>query len=231
MDRSSRSTLVAGVVVLVVIAAALIAVLSWYDHTTYVVSDYAQVTVPMAPVGSPVAGTLTAWSARVGESVSAGETLGTVTELVPASAAAAGRGRAASPLVPVAVPIAAPFAGTVVQTSAVVGETVEPGAPLAYVANLAAPSVVAYVSEKDIRNVKVGQTVDVHVDALPGTTITGTVASITLGTASAFSLLPTPPPSGSLTPETQYVPVTIALAAEQGQVLPGESAWVRIHIR
>jgi multidrug resistance efflux pump len=229
MDRPGRTALVALVVVVVVLAAGIMGFVSWYNGTSYVTATDAEVTAPMAPVGSLVAGTLTTWTAHLDEAVSAGQVLGTVLPATETAAVApSARGHATAPT---PVPIVAPFAGTVAETSAVVGETVAPGTPLAYVANLADPSVVAYVKETDIRNVKVGQTADVHVDALPGTTFTGTVEGITLGTASTFSLLPSPPPSGSVTVVTQYVPVNISLPADAGQVLPGESATVRIQIR
>ncbi len=235
MDRPGRTALVVGVAVLVILAAGIIGLVNWYNGTSYVTASDAQVTAPMAPVGSLVAGTLVSWSAQLDEQVTKGQVLGTVAPAGSSSSPAtspAGHGHAAAAAAaPILVHIVAPFAGTVAETSAVTGETVAPGSPLAYIANLAAPSVVAYVKETQIRNVKVGQNAAVHVDALPGTTISGTVQSITMGTASVFSLLPSPPPSGSLTTVTQYVPVNISLSAEQGQVLPGESATVRIQIR
>lgn len=241
MERAGagRTVLVAVVIALVVLAAGVIGMVSWYNGTNYVRSGAGQVGAPMAPVGSLVAGTLTSWSTKVGDTVTAGQTLGQVAAAgasASAAAAAASPAAAASTATPAPAPAAvvdvrAPFAGTIVQSVAVTGETVAPGAPLAYIADLSAPTVTAFVKETDIRNVRVGQTADVYVDALPNTTITGTVQSITLGTASTFSLLPAPAPSGSLTKVTQYVPVVISLSGEQGQVLPGESASVRIHIR
>lgn len=219
MERAGagRAVLMSVVAVLVVLAAGAIALISWYDRSNYVTASAAQVSAPLAPVGSLAAGSLASWTATVGERVTPSTVLGTV-QAVGASGTTT-------------VNIVAGMTGTVMESSAVTGQTVEPGIPLAYVGKLADPSVVAYVKETQIANVQVGQTVDVHVNALPNTTITGTVQAITLGTASEFSLLPVAAPSGSLNSVTQYIPVAIALAGNPGGLLPGESATVRIHIR
>lgn len=205
------------VAALVVLAAGAIALVSWYNGSNYVNASAAQVSAPMAPVGSLAAGTLATWSATVGERVSSTTVLGTLA--------------VAGAQTPTQVNIEAGLSGTVVESAAVAGQTVDPGAPLAYVAKLADPSITAYVKETDITNVHVGQTANVHVEALPNTTITGTVEAITLGTATEFSLLPTAAPSGSLNTVTQYIPVTIGLSGNPGGLLPGESATVRIRIR
>ncbi len=217
LERAGRTVLVAVVAVLVVLGAGVIGLISWYNGTNYVTSSSAQVTTPLAPVGSLAAGTLATWTGTVGENVTPTTVLGTVR---PAGASGSA-----------VLDITAGLTGTLVESSAVRGETVDPGLPLAYVAKLSDPSIVAYVKETDIRNVQKGQSANVTVDALPNTVITGTVASITLGTASTFSLLPSPPPSGSVNKVIQYIPVTIALSGDPGNLLPGESASVRIRIR
>jgi hypothetical protein len=206
------------VAVLVVVGASAIALISWYNGSNYVNSSAAQVSAPLAPVGSLAAGTLASWSATVGERVTPTTVLGTVD--------AVGSGGTAT-----TVNLVAGLTGTVVESSAVAGQTVDPGVPLAYVAKLADPTVVAYIKENNIQNVQVGQSANVRVSALPNTTIAGTVQAITLGTAAEFSLLPAAAPSGSLNTVTQYIPVTISLSGNPGGLLPGESATVRIHIR
>jgi len=181
-------------------------------------TDDAQITAPMAPVGALETGTLATWTAQVGQTLSAGQVLGTV---VPAGAPAN-----AAP-----IPITAPFAGTVLDLSAVAGQTVTPGAPLAYIGELSDTTVTAYVKETQIRNVAPGQKVNVTVDALPGTTFSGTVEQLGMATAATFSLLPSATQDGDFTKVTQVIPVTISLGAPAGQLVPGESAEVRIQIR
>jgi len=226
MQRAGRAILVQIVVFVVIVAAAAITVSFWYQGQYYVQSQDAQVTAPMAPVGSLVAGTLTGWNVKVGDVVTSGETMGVV---APAGAArTATSGTAATPA---AVDISAPFDGTVIDSEAVTGETVAPGATLAYVADLRAPTITAYIKETEIRNIVAGQKVDVTIDAFPGTKFTGSVQSVGLATAGTFSLLPTSTQSGSFTQVTQRIPVVVSLSGTVGGLVPGESASVRIHIR
>ena len=89
-----------------------------------------------------------------------------------------------------------------------------------------------YVDESAIKNVSVGQFVDVHVDAYSGTSFKGHVSQIVGAAASQFSLLPTQDNSSSnFTKVGQCIPVIIALDSDSGQaLLPGMSAEVVIHL-
>ncbi len=240
MQRAGRAILVQVVAFVVVIAAVAIAVAFWYQGQNYVDSQDAQVSAPLAPVGSLAVGTLTSWRVRTGEAVTKGETLGTV--LVPPAASPTVVVAAATPAAkatvapgpvrtgPTVLRIVAPLAGTVVHNLAVTGETVTPGEPLVYIADLRNPTITAYIKETAIRNVAVGQRVDTTIDAFPGTKFQGTVQRIGLATAATFSLLPTTTQSGAFTPVTQRVPVVISLSGPAGGLIPGESASVRIHL-
>lgn len=231
MQRAGRAILLQVVVLVVIVAAAVIAASFWYQGQYYVHSQDAQVTAPMAPVGSLVAGTLSSWNVRVGDQVSAGQTLGVVAPAGGSPAAATSASAKTAPAAPAAVDITAPFAGTVVDSEGIAGETVAPGSALGYVANLQQATITAYLKETEIRNIAVGQRVDVSISAFPGTKFTGSVQSVGLATASTFSLLPTTTQSGSFTPVTQRIPVVISLDGAAGGLVPGESASVRIHIR
>ncbi len=230
MQRTGRAILVQVAIFVVIVAAAAIAVSFWYQGQYYVSSQDAQVTAPMAPVGSLVTGTLSNWKVNVGTAVSSGEIMGAVVPAATAAprAAAAGSGAATAPA---SVAIVAPFAGTVVENQAVAGETVTPGEALAYVADLRATTITAYIKETAIRNIAAGQRVDVTIDAFPGTKFVGQVENVGLATASTFSLLPTSTQSGSFTKVTQRIPVVITLDGTIAGLVPGESASVRIHIR
>lgn len=132
----------------------------------------------------------------------------------------------------VEVDITAPADGTIVQTSAVVGQPVAAGLVLARIADMADAYVVANVPETRIEDVHKGQKVDVTIDAYPGTTFTGRVTEIGLATASSFSLLPSQNTTANFTKVTQVVPVRITLDSHEGKTLTlGQSAEVRIHIK
>lgn len=227
MQRAGQAILAQVIVFIVVLAAAAIAVDFWYQGQNFVTSQDAQVSAPMAPVGSLAPGTLLSWAVKTGDAVTAGETIGTV---APAGAAAA-RPTGGAATTPAALDLKAPFAGTVVESDAVVGETVAPGVALAYVADLHAPTITAYVKETKIRNIAAGQRVDATIDAFPGTTFAGSIQSVGLVTAGTFSLLPSASSGGSFTKVTQRIPVVITLDGPLGGLLPGESANVKIHIR
>ena len=83
-----------------------------------------------------------------------------------------------------------PESGTVLATYAKAGEVVQPGQPLYRIANLDTLVLRAYVAERQLASLKLGQRVEVHVDQGDGTllTITGVVSWI----ASKAEFTPTP---------------------------------------
>ena len=76
------------------------------------------------------------------------------------------------------VAITSPLAGTVTSRIADPGEIAAPGAPLLVVADLSQITLVVYVPEPRIGQVRVGQEAQVTVDAYPGRTFTGAVSYI-----------------------------------------------------
>ncbi len=74
--------------------------------------------------------------------------------------------------------IRAPFAGIVIRVSAAPGDVVEAGAELFSVADLSTVYVQAQVYEKDLGQVRLGQTASIAIDSYPGEHFTGRVASI-----------------------------------------------------
>src|ERR1700686_2920232 len=71
----------------------------------------------------------------------------------------------------------APFAGVIIHMAAAPGDVVESGAELFQLANLSTVYVQAQVYEKDLGQVRVGQTASITVDSYPGETFTGSVVS------------------------------------------------------
>ncbi|PPR59676.1 MAG: hypothetical protein CFH10_01816, partial [Alphaproteobacteria bacterium MarineAlpha4_Bin2] len=89
----------------------------------------------------------------------------------------------------------------------------------------------ANIKETDIRKVKIGQTVDVTVDAFPEKKFGGKVTAIGNAATSEFALLPTPNPSGNFTKITQRLRVRIAIDQEQNLLRPGMMVEVFIDVR
>lgn len=92
--------------------------------------------------------------------------------------------------------------------------------------------VEANFKETDLAHMKVGQPADIEVDAYPGMTLKGHVASIGAGTGSEFSILPAQNANGNWVKVTQRVPVRIALDEKPNRpLIAGLSTHVRINTR
>ncbi len=193
-----------------------------YNNYMYYTTDDAQVNGTIVNVSAPATGVLAQLSVKVGDTVSAGQTIGTVTPASVASTTSA----------PATLNVTSPISGTVVQVPAVAGQGVAPGLPIAQVTDLNRINVIAYVDEGTINNISNGQSVDITVDAYSGTSFSGHVQQIVQATAGQFSLLPTQDTaSGNFTKVGQRVPVLITLDGNAGKdLVPGMSAEVTIHL-
>jgi multidrug resistance efflux pump len=218
---STRKLLIFNLLLVVLIAVGGFVAYYFYNQSMlYVKTDNAQVTGQQIAIAAPASGQLVDWKGTEGTHFSAGDTVGSVQTTVQTPAGSK----------QVSVPIKMPADGTVVMNNAVEGQIVAAGVPLAYAYDLHHLWVTANIKETEISDVKVGQTVDVYVDADPGVTFKGTVTRIGLATASTFSLMPSTNTSANFTKVTQVIPVTISLSGYEGSYLvPGMSASVRIH--
>lgn len=190
------------------------------EGANYLTTDNAKIDGQAIPVASPVGGKLVEWNGQVGKKYDAGERVGKV-EVVTQT------GTGVPEVRTIDVPI--PQAGTIVTTSAVPNAYVAPGLPLAQAFDLDHLWVTANIKETDLRTIQVGNSVEVNVDAFPGTTIHGKIDRIGLYTASTFSLLPASNASGNYTKVTQVIPVRITLDGYKGlNLVPGMNVTVRI---
>lgn len=196
-----------------------------YNNYMYYGTDDAQVNGQIVNVSAPTSGILTNLSVKQGDSVSSGQTLGSIT---PATTAGSNGSQGS----PSAIDITSPMNGKVLQVSAVQGQGVAPGLSLITLTDLSSVNVIAYVDESAINNVSVGQSVDIHIDAYGDTTFSGHVQQIVQAAASEFSLLPTQDnASGNFTKVGQRIPVIITLEGNGGKdIVPGMSAEVTIHL-
>jgi multidrug resistance efflux pump len=195
-----------------------------YDGYTYYRTDDAQVTGNIVNVSAPMSGVLTTLSVKTNDTVSAGQSIGTIT-----GAPVVGPNGTSSPAT---TDLTSPISGTVLQLSAVQGQGIAAGTPVLMVTNLNALTITAFVDESSIDNIQTNQSVDIHIDAYGSTSFTGHVQQIVQAAASEFSLLPTQDnASGNFTKVGQRVPVIITLDGNGGKdIVPGLSAEVTIHI-
>jgi multidrug resistance efflux pump len=198
-----------GLFAVVIIGAVIFYI--WHQSYYYYSTDDAVVSSTMATASSAVSGTVATISHQVGDFVHAGETIATLNTTTDATA------------------VVSPITGTIFNLTATPGELISAGQPLAQVADLSSVYVTAYVDENAVKDVHIGQGVDVTVD---GESMHGNVQMITPTTAGETSPLPTTDyASGNFTAVTQRVPVRIWVYGANGHIIyPGESASVNIHL-
>jgi membrane fusion protein, multidrug efflux system len=129
--------------------------------------------------------------------------------------------------------IVAPVNGIVSNRTVEVGQNVAPGQELMEVINLDDIWITANFKETQLREMKVGQRVDVHVDA-NGRTYKAKVDSVAGASGARFSLLPPENATGNYVKVVQRIPVKIVL--DQGsnndhQLRPGMSVDPKVWIR
>jgi membrane fusion protein (multidrug efflux system) len=130
--------------------------------------------------------------------------------------------------------IVAPMDGIVAKKSVEVGQLVQPGQPIMSVVPLNDVWVTANLKETQTRDLKVGDPVEVEVDAYPGRTFHGRLESISPATGARFSLLPPDNATGNYTKVVQRIPVRVRFDGRedpQHPLRPGMSATVRIKAR
>jgi len=127
--------------------------------------------------------------------------------------------------------ITAPTAGIVDKVFVDNGEYVQPGKRLALMHNPEKVWVSANIKETEIRHVKVGQPVEISVDAYPDRAFSGSVEKIGHAATSQFALLPSTNPSGNFTKVTQRLSVKIALEQQELLLKPGMMVEVSIYVR
>jgi membrane fusion protein (multidrug efflux system) len=115
-----------------------------------------------------------------------------------------------------------------------VGQYVQPGTRMLTVVPVQSTYLLANFKETQVGQMRVGQPVEMHVDALPGHTLHGVVDSFSPGTGSQFALLPPENATGNFTKIVQRVPVRIRIetgAETRSVLLPGLSVTVDIDTR
>ena len=112
--------------------------------------------------------------------------------------------------------IVAPVSGYVAQRHVQLGQRVQPGTTLMTIVPIEQMWVEANFKETQLTKMRIGQPVEVRADLYGGSVkYDGKVASLGLGTGSAFSLLPAQNASGNWIKIVQRVPVRIELDPKQ----------------
>lgn len=113
--------------------------------------------------------------------------------------------------------IIAPADGVVGRKNIHEGQLVQPGQPLLNLVDSSKKWVVANYKESQMRDIRVGQAVDISVDALPGQTFKGVVESLSGATGTSYSLIPQDNSAGNFVKVEQRIPIRIAFASNYSQ--------------
>ncbi len=107
--------------------------------------------------------------------------------------------------------VKAPFEGIVTRKNVHVGHRVEAGQPLMALVPIRGLYITANYKETQLTNVRVGQPAEIEADIYPGYIYRAHVDSISIGTGSAFALLPPENATGNWVKVVQRIPVKIVL--------------------
>lgn len=110
--------------------------------------------------------------------------------------------------------LTAPFRGSIVEVQGVAGASIEPGAPVATIADLSIVTVLAEVPERALAAVRLGQPATVSVAALPGPPLDGRIERI----------------RDEIDPATRTVKVVIRVPNRDRALKAGMFATVRLRV-
>jgi len=129
--------------------------------------------------------------------------------------------------------VVAPADGIIGRKSVNVGDRVQPGQQLLALTQTGDLWVTANFRETQVRDMRVGQSAEVHVDAL-SRSYTGKVESFAGATGSRYSLLPPENATGNYVKVVQRLPVRIRLdpgQPEMDRLRPGMSVEPKVKVR
>jgi membrane fusion protein (multidrug efflux system) len=118
-----------------------------------------------------------------------------------------------------------PITGVISRKRVEEGQLVQRGQPVLVINDPKDIWVLANIKESYIRDVVVGNPVDIRVDAFPDRRFQGTVETVGAAAISEFSLFP---PTGSFTKVEQRIPVRVTVPNTDGLLKPGMMVVVGI---
>ena len=194
-----------------VLAGCSVAYYFYSAGSNYFTTDNAKVTAQMYSVVALSSGKLLTWDVSIGDYVSQDQILGRQ-EVLPY--------------------ITAPVSGIVVRNDGTVNQIAAAGTPLATIADTQNLYIGVNVEETDISKIRLGQLVDISIDAYPKRTFYGQVYEINQTTQTYFSGMSSFSTSGTYTKVTQFIPIKVSINNNDNLPLAfGMNATVKIHVK
>jgi len=228
-----RLLIIGIVLVLAVAGAGGIAFYYHYQNEHYVITEDARIAADMVTITPEISGKLLEWNIKEGDIVQAGQVIGRqdLSSVLTSGSVNPQTMEAVAGVMAEKAVLKAPISGLVVQSKAVAGQMATPGMSLAVIADIENLYVSANIKEVAIRKVKVGQPVEIKIDAYPGRVLSGRVENIGMATTSVFSLLPAQNSNGNYIKVTQVIPVKIRITSRHNlKLMPGMNVTVKIHV-
>lgn len=208
------------ILLLLVVGGGGIGYYYWYQGENYLTTEDARVSGDIYRVMPKMTGKLTNLAVKEGDSVVADQVVGQQDT-----------SNLAGNLLENSV-LRSPITGTVIKTQAKEGEVVSTGQSVALVIDESKLYISANLEETEIERLKLGQKVDLTMDAYPGKQLSGHLMEIGQATNSTFSLLPATNTSGNFTKVTQRIPIKIAIDDTAGlHLAAGLNAKIKVHVK
>jgi len=223
-----------GILILTVIGLGYWGYSFYYQTTHYISTEDSKIGADMVTITPEITGKVLAWNIKEGDFVEIGQVLGTqdVSMLLSNNAMNPTALSSTADNIVSKADIKAPISGKVIHTTVVEGQVLSPGMEAAMIADTAHLYIKANIKETDIFKVKVGQVVDITIDAFGKKPFTGFVSSIGQATTSTFSAFPTLNTSGNFTKQTQLIPVKISIVNNENlDMMPGMNTIIKIHVK
>lgn len=216
--KENKKKILIPVFLSMILAVAGIVLYYWYNNTHYVSTDDATIQVDLVKATPQISGKLLEINIKDGQSVEKGQIIARQDlNTLPDTS------------MDLSV-VRAPINGIVLKKQGTVGEIAAPGQAIAVMVDPSALYITANIDETKLKNVKLGQNVDIIIDQYAGSKFTGKVITIGDYANSALAVIPTST-SGTFTKVTQKIPVKISLSKTNYRLLPGTNAVVKIHIK
>ena len=228
MNRKAILGGVGGGIVLVLVG---IIAFYWYEGEHFVTTEDARISANLVVISPEIGGKIVEWNVKEGDSVRAGDVLGRqdLGTMLNSGSINTSTMATVGSIAAEKASIKSPIAGQVIRSSAVLGQMAVPGTNLAVVADTEQLFVSSNIPELQIGRVRLGQKVELTVDAFPGVAFRGRIETIGRATASTFSLLPSSNSGGNYTKVSQIVPIRVHLLDTLGKpLLVGMNTSIRI---
>lgn len=216
--KGKRKLLIIGILVTIVMALGGILFYYWYENTYFVSTEDARISADFISVTPQISGKLLELNVDEGDTVTKNEILARqeMNNLPDTSVEQS--------------LVRSPIDGIVVKKQGNVGELLSTGQTLITLAEPDKFYISANIEENKIKQIQVGQVVDITIDEYGSQKFTGKVKSIGEISNSALSILSSQT-SGTFTKVIQRVPIKIELDDFGNKILPGTNAVIKIHIK